>query len=334
VVRYLRDEFSKTGATVSVDSMGNLYAELGEPNAKPHLMIEAHSDEIGAIVRSIDDQGFLRFDPLGGIISSMMVGRRVRVAGHFGVVGTRPGHLQSDEERRSVPPLDQLYIDMGVDSAQEVAEMGIKIGSPISYIAPLETFTNRDRVSGKAIDNRIGCTILLQLFRNLANQKIDGRLTGVVAVQEEVGLRGATVAARHVGPDYAIVLDTVPIGDGPDVAKGRMPGRLGKGPVLVITASGRSGGHITPPKLMEWIEQAATEADVPLQRATSIGYAVTDAASIHLRRDGIPTGVIGLARRYSHTPICLFDLNDAVRAVALLEKFVGDIGSHQDLSFT
>jgi endoglucanase len=335
VVEYLQAEFQKAGASVSVDPMGNLYAQLGNPAAKPHLMISAHSDEIAGIVRHVDDQGFIRIDRLGGLIPSNLVAQRVRIAGHLGVVGVRPGHLQSADERLCVPPIDELFIDVGATSAKEVADLGIRIGSPVSYAVRLERFSNSDRVTGKAIDNRAGCAVLLQLFRELAGQPLAGCLTGLVAVQEEVGMRGAEVGTYRAAPDYAVVVDTLPVADTPNVPAGRAPGSIGKGPVLVIASSGGEfpRGHIVHPKLLNWLEQAAEEARVPVQLATSIGRAVSDAAATHLSREGVPSGMLGLPRRYSHSPICTFDLNDAVSAVRLLRAFVSRMDRHTDLTF-
>ena len=333
VVAFLAEQFAEADASVNVDPMGNLYAALGPQDAAPHLMVSAHSDEIGGLVRHIDEQGFLRFDPLGGLSPVLLVGRRVLVAGHPGVIGTKPGHLQTAEERRTAPPVEELYIDVGVDSAEEVAALNIRVGSPVTYDSPLQRFTNQDRASGKSIDNRLGCAVVLQLARELRDLELDGRVTLVVAVQEEVGLRGATVAARRVDPDYALVVDTLPVGDTPEVSAGRMPGSIGEGPVIVIAAAGRTAGHVAHPNVTTWLEAAATRGDIPFQLATSIGYAVTDAASVHLRGRGIPTGVVGLPRRYSHSPVCTFDINDAVATVKLLVQFIKSMAAHGDPSF-
>ncbi|NLF65955.1 MAG: M42 family metallopeptidase [Chloroflexi bacterium] len=333
VVAFLAEQFAEAGASVSIDPMGNLYAALGPQDAAPHLMISAHSDEIGSLVRHIDERGFLRFDPLGGLSPVLLVGRRVWVAGHPGVIGTKPGHLQTAEERRTAPPVEELYIDVGVDSAEEVAALNIHVGGPVTYDSPLQRFSNPDRASGKAIDNRLGCAVVLQLVRALSGVALQGRLTVVVAVQEEVGLRGATAAARQVDPDYALVVDTLPVGDTPEVAAGRMPGAIGQGPVIVLAAAGRTAGHVAHPRVAAWLEAAAIEGGIPFQRATSIGYAVTDAAAVHLRGRGIPTGVVGLPRRYSHSPVCTFDINDAVAAVEILVQFAGNMATHRDFSF-
>ncbi len=341
VVEALAGEFGDAGADVRVDPMGNLYARLRQPDPDrpdrggPHLMVAAHSDEVGAVVRHVDQDGFLRIDPLGIVAPVLFVGRRVDVAGHLGVVGVRPVHAQTPAERHQAPPIDQLFVDVGATSAGEVAGMGIRVGSPVSYEGPLRTFTNSDRLCGKAVDNRLGCAVLIQLFRLLRDRTVAGTVTAVAAVQEEVGLRGATVAARSVRPDYAVVIDTLPVEDTPGGPEGRICGRIGHGPVHVVASSGGTfvNGHIGHPRVGEWIERAGASCGVPVQRVSSIGYAVTDAAAVHLRGEGIPTGVLGLPRRYSHSPVCTFDINDAVGAVRLLEEFVAQMQTHTEPSF-
>src|SRR5262249_34872650 len=158
----------------------------------------------------------------------------------------------------------------------------------------------------------IGCAILLELFREFGDEEITTNVTCVIAVQEEIGLRGASVAARRVNPDYAVVIDTVPVGDTPDVASGRMAGAIGKGPVLVVAASGGGGRHVSHLGLIQAVETAALKVDAPLQRAATMGYAVTDAAAVDIANYGVPTVVLGIPRRYSHSPVCTFDLNDAI----------------------
>jgi endoglucanase len=331
VVAYLQEAFRDCADVVQVDRMGNLYARRHGRGAGPHLMLEAHSDEIGGIVKSIDPQGFLRMQPLGGVSPAMLVGRRVRVRGRLGVIGVKSGHLQTPEERKSVLEIGALYIDLGAASEAEVRALGISIGDPIAYHSPLAALAGGDRVTGKAIDNRIGCAILLELFRDLADETPAGPIDAVICVQEEIGLRGARVAAYTVQPDYAIVIDTFMAGDTPDVDYHReMPTAIGQGPVLLLANS----AHIGHPAVNRYVQQAAAAASVPLQLATvAQGMAATDAGAIHLARRGVPTAGIGLARRYSHTPICVLDLNDAAGAWRLLRAFVGDMERHADLAF-
>ncbi len=331
VVAYLREALADCADEVHIDRMGNLYARRHGRGAGPHLMLEAHSDEIGGIVKSVDERGFLRMQGIGGVSPAMLVGRRVRVRGHLGVIGVKSGHLQTPEERKSVLEIGALYIDMGATSAAEVRAMGIVIGDPIAYHSPLASLAGGDRVTGKAIDNRIGCAILVELLHELADLRPAGSLDVAICVQEEIGLRGAQVAAYTVQPDYAVVIDTFMAGDTPDVDYNReMPTAIGQGPVLLLANS----AHIGHPAVNRYIEQAAEAAGVPLQRATvAQGMAATDAGAIHLARRGVPTAGIGLARRYSHTPICVLDLNDAVGAWRLLRALVENMEHHTNPSF-
>lgn len=330
VVRYLRDAFSKLADRVEVDQMGNVYATReGDPQG-PHLMIAAHSDEIGCIVKSIDPQGFLRFDTLGGVRPALLVGRRVKIRGHLGVAGVKSGHLQTPEEQLGVLPTDELYIDVGADSAEEVAAMGIAVGDPVAPHSPLLSFTNSDRLCGKSIDDRIGCAIVVELFRQLAGVPLGGTLHGVICVQEEIGFRGAKVAAYRLHPDYAVAVDTFMAGDTPDVNYYKeLPARIGRGPVLLLAHS----GHVAHPAVSRYLQQAAARCGVTLQPCTIVGKAGTDSTTIHLSRRGVPTSGIGLARRYSHSPVCTMDIKDAVGATRLLVQFVNDMAQHTDLRF-
>jgi putative aminopeptidase FrvX len=330
VVRHLRDAFAGMADSVEVDHMGNLYATRRGAAEGPSLLVSAHSDEIGGIVKSVDRRGFLRFDPLGGILPSMLVGRRVRVRGQFGVIGVKSGHLQTHEETARVLPTDYLYIDVGADTAADVAAMGIAVGDPVAYYSPLVSMTNPDRVCGKAIDNRIGCAVVLELFRQLQGASLAGTLHGVICVQEEVGMRGAQVAAYRLQPDYAIVIDTFMAGGTPDVDDEReLPAHIGKGPVLLLANS----AQIAHPAVTRYMWHAAESAGIHLQPCTIVGKAATDSGTIHTSGRGVPTVGLGLARRYSHTPVCTLDLNDAVDSVRLLVQFVQQMTEHTALGF-
>jgi endoglucanase len=248
----------------------------------------------------------------------------VWVNGHLGVVGVKSGHLQTAEERTKVLPLEALYVDVGASSAEDVAAMGIRIGDPWVWLSELEQMSNPDRLVGKAIDNRLSCAVVLQLFRESQGRDLGGTLIGLVATQEEVGLRGAKVAAEHTAPDYAVVIDTFMSGDTPDVSYHReMPVGIGRGPVLLLATT----GHIGHQGVNQLMETAAQRAGVTLQRATVIGKANTDASAIHLARQGIPTSGLGLCRRYSHSPVETMDINDAVGAVKVLSEMAAQMGT-------
>jgi putative aminopeptidase FrvX len=332
VVRTLREWFKPLADDLEVDHMGNLYAYKKGNKPGPTIMISAHSDEIGCVVRDIDAHGFLRLERTGGVIESLMIGRKVNVKGHLGVVGVKAGHLQTPEERKKVPLINELYVDVGARSKEEVAHMDIRIGDSITYISELERFTNHDLICGKAIDNRSCCVLLLKLFEALQDREFSGTIVGVVAVQEEVGLRGAKVATYKVNPDYAFVLDTIPCADTPDSIGSGLPVGIGRGPVIPALAGGAVRGNIMAPQIKDLIIRYAEELETGYQLAVMTG-ATSDVAAVHLERKGVLAGAITFARRYSHSPVEVADLNDFEQGFKLLEAVVRDFDQWGDLNF-
>jgi endoglucanase len=287
VIRYMRDALSPLVDELRLDPMGNIFTVKRGNRKGPRLMIAAHSDEIGLIVKSIEKSGFIRFDKEGGVGDNWLPARLVNVAGHIGIVGVKAGHLSTEKERTEVKRHTDLYIDVGAESREDVQAMGIKPGVQATFVSP-PTFLSDDLIVSKALDDRTGCAVMLALLESLRGKDFAGELHSVVTVQEEVGLRGATAAAFGVGPDIAIALDTVPAGDTPDVSFDReLPVAIGKGPVLQIT----SGGN-------------------------------TDATAMHLSRAGVPSVAVTIPRRYSHSPVEFMDLKDAVSALELLRSMI------------
>lgn len=334
VARYFRKAVADSVDEVTVDRLGNVIAvRRGGPG--PTLMLAAHLDEIGMIVKAVEPAGFLRFDKLGGTIDAFLPGQRVRVAGHPGVVGCRPGHFLGPEEQRRVVPHDDLYVDVGATSAEEVARMGIRVGSSITYEGSLLEFPGSTRVVGKAMDDRWGCAALIQLLRELADRPVRGTLYGVGTVMEEVGLCGAQVAAFRLNPDYAVAIDGLSAGDTPDTSFSHdVPIAMGRGPVIVVAASsaGNVRGGIAHPAVVRDLIATAERERIPYQLATHILRGSTDAAAIHLVREGIPSATVGVPRRYSYSPVEMVDLLDVERAVRLLLAFVAAMSGH-DLRF-
>jgi putative aminopeptidase len=315
---------------VEVDHMGNVYAVLEGQLSGPTIMLSAHSDEIGCMVSAIDDRGFLRMERNGGMLESLLVGRKVNVNGHFGVVGVKAGHLQTAEERTKLPNISNLYVDIGAKSREEVLAMGVNIGDSITYISDLDRFTNQDLICGKAIDNRSCCVLLIELFKKLQDRQFSGTLVGVIAVQEEVGLRGAQIAGYKINPDYAIVLDTIACADTPD--GNHYPIAIGKGPVLPLLSGGGARGNIMAPQMKDLINRFASQLNIPLQYSV-IPNGTTDLSSIHLVKEGILGAAITFARRYSHSPVEMADLNDYEKGFRLLEEMIRNIDAWGDLSF-
>ena len=331
IVRVLAEQMTSLADAVVVDRHGNVMAVKNGSSPGPKLMVAAHSDVIGCIVRSVDENGFLRLFPSGGVIDALLVGRKVLVNEIAGIVGVRPGHIQSAAEKQVVTPLADLYVDVGVRSADEVAELGIRVGSPVRYSSPVEEMANPDLLCGAYVDNRLSCAILLETLAGLPTD-FAGSFHAVVNVHEETGLRGATMTAYAVEPDVAIALDTTPGAGTPDVDFYKeLPLDIGRGPVLQVASQGEYSGFSSHPKVLQWLEDSAEAAGCDYQLAALAG-ANTDAVSIHTSRGGIPTGALTISRRYSHSPVELVDINDAVAAVRILLQAVNTLGD-LDLSF-
>jgi putative aminopeptidase FrvX len=323
VIAALRERFAGIVSDVTVDAMGNLYARR-EGGSGRHVMIEAHSDEIGFLVAAIEPDGWLRVQAVGGVSPAVAQGRVVAVRGATGVIGLRSGHLSRGEI--SPVDLDGLYVDLGFDSREQVERLGIRVGDGVVLQNPLRRLANATRIAGKAIDNRAGCVVLLETLRALASESLAGPLTAVVAVQEEVGMKGARIAAERVRPDLAIVVDTVPCADTPDShGVTTFPARLGAGPVVQISSGRAASGYLMPEWVRDTVVSLADAAGIPYQLA-AFAFGDTDASGIYDAAGGIPTVVVTMPRRYSHSPVEVLDLRDLESAIRLC----GEIVRHAD----
>ncbi|MED3563925.1 M42 family peptidase [Bacillus xiapuensis] len=338
VVRYMKEKLLPYADEVKVDNNGNIIAIKNGTAPGPKLMISSHSDEVGFCVKNILPNGFIMFDKIGGVSDQLLLGRKVWVTTKKlpGLIGIKAGHMQTAEESKRVKTPRECYIDMGASSRKEVEDMGVKIGDPIVFQSDFMEMDNKDLIATKAVDNRIHCAILIELFKQLQGVDFAGTLYGVVTVQEEVGLRGAMMVGNAIQPDYAIVLDTIPAGDTPDIdTEISLPVYLGKGPACPI-ADGVGGTMVfnyIHPKVREMIEEQAAKASVNLQAITLIGDGyTTDAASLGSVNTGIPVGVLSTPRRYSHSPIELVHLHDALGVLKIVTGIVIDNGN-KDLSF-
>ena len=337
IVKEIAARLSGIVDQLEIDHAGNIYAYIVGDKPGLKLMIAAHSDQIGYVVKSIDQHGFIRFHGQGGVIPSLTIGRKVLLNGHLGIVGVKAGHIQQPEEKTKIAPLHQLYIDLGVNSREEVLALGVDVGTPITYYDRIDQFANNDLIAGPGIDNRLGCAILINLLAELAapvkKAEIEGTICAVFTVQEEVGLRGAKIAAHKLNPDLAIALDTIPAGDTPETkTEIELPIYLGKGPVLPIISGGGVRGNIMHQSVHNILVRIAAKEKIPYQTAIFIG-GTSDAAAIHLEQNGIPTGAITIPRRYSHSPVEMADLKDAEAAYRLLYALAVDLPSPKELVF-
>ncbi len=312
---------------VERDALGNLLALRRGDGGGPSLMLAAHMDEIGMAVSHIEPEGYLRFEKVGGVVDAILPGRPVRVKGRPGVIGIMPGHYRDSQQASTVTPHHQLHIDVGVDSRDDAERLGIAIGDPVAFDSPLMTLAGGHRVAGKAVDNRLGCAVLLQMIQELGEHRPAGDLWLVFTVQEEVGLRGAMTSAYGIDPDYALAIDTIPCGGTPDVPTSRAPTRIGAGPVLPFISQSGGKGMFMHPTIKEMLLEVAQAEDIPYQ--PYLFYAGNnDASSIHLVRAGVPAGSVCLPRRYSHSQVEMADLRDAVAATRLLTGMVMRMKDH------
>jgi endoglucanase len=246
----------------------------------------------------------------------------VLVAGKWpGVIGTVAGHLEGGGPAhvRQVP---ELHIDVGAVSEAEARTWGLREGDPVTFASELCDLHNPALVMGKAIDNRIGCAVLLDIFERVQSTPLGGDLYGVVNVMEEMGLRGARMTTARVRPDWAIALDTVPAEDTPMSPEHALG--IGRGPVVQLI-EGRPDafvGTAIHPKIRDLLLDTARAERIEVQLSAQYGNWTTDAAAIHLGAEGIPSGFISIPRRYAHSPNELIDLNDAVKTARLAAAVV------------
>lgn len=307
---------------VRIDPLGNV---IGIRTGKgPAVMVAAHMDEIGLMVRHIDDDGYLRVVPVGGWSDQTILSQRVIIHGRDGtkspgVVGARPPHLMDPEERKKVVKLKDMFVDCGATSASDAAAMGIEIGSPITVDRELRALGN-DFVTGKALDNRAGVVMMLSALQRLRGHEVKATIQAVGTVQEEVGLKGARTSAFGLSPDVAIATDVTIPGDHPGVTKSEAHVVAGKGPsITLLDAGGR--GVIAPRPVVRWLRETAEEAGIPYQLNVGDG-GNTDATAISISRAGVPCSVISVPARYIHSPVEVLSLRDLEHGAALIASAI------------
>jgi len=298
---------------VVVDRLENVIAlKKGKKNA-PKVMLAAHMDEIGLMVKTVSKEGFLQFAKMGGIDDRILNAQKVMVYTRngqlHGIIGSKPPHIQKEEERKKIIAYDELFIDIGAESKEDVAKMGVKVGDPVGFDAKYAKI-GKDTVIGKAFDDRVGCAVMIETLKLL--EKTDCTVYAVGTVQEEVGLRGAATAAFGVDPDVGIALDVTVAGDVPGVREFDTTVKMGKGPALTVTDS----GLITHPKVLRLLLDTAEENKIPYQLETGL-MGSTDAARISMTRQGVPSGTVSIATRYIHSPFGMLSLKDAEESAKL-----------------
>ncbi len=311
----IRTELENHVDDIKVDSMGNLIATKN--GREPEIMIAAHMDEIGFVVKYIDDRGFIRITPIGGWFSQIALAQRVVLYGKkkiHGVIGCKPPHLMKEDERKKPVEIKDMFVDIGASSRDEVVEMGINVGTPVALDREVVELGN-GRITGKAFDNRVGVAVMIEAMRRT---KSDATIHAVATVQEEVGLKGARTSAFTLEPNAAIAIDSCVAADFPGSESAHMDVKLGNGAAItIVDASGR--GLIASPKVLRWLTETAEKFSIPYQLEVAEG-GTTDATAIHLTKSGIPSGVVSVPARYIHSPVEVVDLQDVESAVEIVAR--------------
>ncbi len=280
------------------DKLGNLIA-LRRGSGKK-IMVAAHMDEIGVMITHIDEKGFLRFAPIGGVHIHELLHRRIQFrSGLVGVIGVEKLDKPSDLKG------DKLFIDIGTSSREE-SESLTRIGESAVFMGGYEELEHR--IFSKAMDDRVGCFVAIEALKHL---QTNHEVSFVFTVQEEVGLRGAQTAAYAVEPDLAIAIDVTMTGDTPKAHS--MEVKLGQGTAIKVF----DRSMITPPKIKEWMARTAENNEIPYQWEV-LEFGGTDSGAIHLTKGGIPSGVLSVPTRYVHSPSEVVDRRDVVASVNLL----------------
>ena len=314
--------------TVETDVHGNSRAVIN-PGGGIRVMLAGHYDEIGFLVTHIDDQGFLRISPVGGWDAQIAQGQRVKIRGRketvYGVIGKAPIHLQKSEERKKVPDIRDLWIDIG-STSKAGARRRVEVGDPVVVDRGLDEWPG-GRAAGKALDDRAGAFVILETARRLARRKIEAEVHAVATVQEEIGLRGARTAAFGIEPQIGIAVDVTFATDHPglgEVVQRNGKTTLGGGPVV-------TRGPNIHPKIFDLFMDTARREDIPVQVAAESRGTGTDANAIQLNRAGVAAGLLGIPLRYMHSPCEIVDLKDLDRAVALLTAVTARLSTQLDL---
>lgn len=301
---------------VDTDVHGNLLASVN-PSGSPTILLDAHCDQIGLIVRHIDSQGFLRVNPVGGWDIQILLGQRVQVHSAQGVIpgviARKPIHLLDPDERKAVPKMKDLLVDIGSTSEAETRQL-VRIGDLITPEPCLRQLLN-GRLAGVAMDNRTGVWVVMNALRLVAEKNPTARVVAVSSVQEEIGLRGARTSAFNVQPQVAVAVDVTHATDCPGIDQNEF-GRIeiGRGPVIVR-------GPNANPRVVELLLETAQKAGVPVQ-INALGYpASNNAAEIQVSRGGCATGLVTIPNRYMHSPVELVAESDLHNAAKLIAEF-------------
>jgi endoglucanase len=334
VMELIKQHYSRYADSVRRDNLGSLMLVKKGSSDTPKILVAGHVDEVGFLVTSITQEGFLTFVPLGGWFEQVLLAQRVVIRTKngpvYGVITSKPPHLLTPEERQKVVQINQMYIDVGATSKEEVEKLGIRVGDPVAPWSPFMKTAFPDRIMAKALDDRIGAFIALEALRYLRENNIEHRNTlyAAATVQEEVGLRGAETVGWIADHDVAIVTEVDIAGDVPGIKPSEAQAKVGKGPTIVVW----DRSMIPNPRFKEFVIEVAEEAKIPYQLSAVSGG--TDAGRLHLYKGGRPSIVIGVPTRHIHSHVSIVSISDVENAVRLVVELVKRLDAETVKKFT
>jgi putative aminopeptidase FrvX len=304
------------------DPLGNILAIIKGTEKVSRILFDAHMDEIGFMVSHIDQKGFIRFVPIGAWDTRILLGQSVIIKAdsgrlYHGIIGSKPPHLTTANERKKNVDIDDMYIDIGMYSNEQVNKALIDVGSVGTLISPFVEFPN-NMVRGKAFDDRTGCNVLLHLMMQLQNhEKLADTILFNFAVQEEFGRIGTVTGAFKLDPTMAIAVENTTAANVPDIKLAKIPACIGKGPAITVADK----SIICSPYVNRRLIENAKLEKIPFQIKKPM-YGLTDAGKIQVTREGVPSTVLSVPCRYIHSPTSLLKLEDISNTVRLLESFI------------
>jgi putative aminopeptidase FrvX len=320
-VRRVMRRYMEPLSEILTDNLGSIVGRKVGQEGGPKILLAGHMDEIGFMVTRITDEGYLKFQTIGGWWDQVMLAQRVEIYTRqgpvIGVIGSKPPHILSSDERKKIYEKKDMFIDVGAFSREEAQSFGIRPGDPVVPVCPFTVMHNPKLLMTKAWDNRFGCALAIEVMRRLKGQPHPNVLYAVGNVQEEVGLRGATTTTNLIEPDIGFALDTGIAGDTPGIGPDEAEGKLGKGPVILLYDS----SMIPHTGLRDLVIDTAEAQSVPYQFDKVAGGG-TDAGRIHIFGAGVPSLVIGVPVRYIHTNAAIMHRDDFDNAVKLLVAVV------------
>ena len=325
VVELIREQTDDLGITPTLDKLGNLIFEVrsNKKNAK-RLMLSAHTDEVGFMVTEITKKGYLKIDTVGGISADVVAGRHVTVEAKNkelinGIISSKAIHHKSREDRLKAEKIEKLSVDVGAKDADEAKEL-CEVGSYLTFAENFKRFGKDNRfLSSKALDDRLGCALLIELMRRAVKEAdaLSLDLCFAFTTREEVGISGATVAANVIRPDYAIVLETTAVADIADVPDSQRVAKLGEGGAISLM----DRSTIYDRELVDLMLCLAKENGIKVQVKKYVSGG-NDAGHIHKSTTGVRTLALSAPTRYLHSPNCVASLDDYDSMLELLYKFI------------